>query len=341
MKKVENIALIYNVTGEELGEDEPPDSQAEFDSIDTINSIKEILQKNGYKVIPIEANKEGIKTLASSEVDFAFNISEGYHGRNREAHFPAILEALNIPYTGSDVLTLALCLDKGMTKKVLKASGVLTPRFQVFTTLEPLDNKMKFPLFVKPAFEGSSKGISESSVVENEKELYSKVYEILSIYKQPALVEEFVSSREFTVGILGNNNPLVLPIREINYKACPPGTRVYSRTFKVEWSDEKYFLCPAPLTSFQKKRIELTALAAYKAVGCKDVGRVDIRMDKRGIPHVIEINPLPGLCPGYSDLPLSAEALGIDYEQLILTILRNGISRYNIHEEGTRKAILA
>lgn len=327
------VALLYNVKSEETPEEgEPPDQEAEFDSPATIAAIRQAIESLGHEAIPIEANRLAYERLLTTPVDLAFNISEGYWGRNREAHIPACLEMLNIPYTGSDVLTLALALDKGLTKKILAYHRIPTAPFQIIASPEEeLREGLHFPLFVKPCYEGSSKGIEFDSRVEQESSFRQKVAELFTAYRQPVLVEEFLPGREFTVGIIGNDNPLILPIREINYDHCPAGTPpVYSHYFKVHWDDPAFYLCPAPLTLWEEKRIKDTALAAYRAVGCRDLGRVDIRLDKEGTPCVMEINPLPGLAPGFSDFPLAAEAAGLTYRDMIGLIIEAACRRYQI-----------
>ncbi|MGE5543233.1 MAG: D-alanine--D-alanine ligase family protein, partial [Bacillota bacterium] len=236
-------------------------------------------------------------------------------------------------YAGSGVLTLAIGLDKPIAKKVFAYHGIPTPKFRVFNVCDEVSSDgMCFPLFVKPAHEGSSMGVSPSSVVRNESELRYQVDYVTRFYRQAALVEEFLEGREFTVGIIGNGSPLCLPIREILYDHVPTEHgKVYSRQFKVEFDQEnKYYQCPANITEEEAAAIRAVALDAYRALGCRDVGRVDLRMDRDGRPNVLEVNPLPGLTPNFSDLCRAAEAAGMSFNWLVNSVLEAAIERYGL-----------
>lgn len=331
------VALLYNLAEEEsLGSDDPPDSQAELDSEQTVFAIRESLLAAGHQVQLVAGKLPELLQLSHDPVDIAFNICEGRRGRNREAHVPAVLEMLDIPVTGSDVLTLAVSLDKPTTKILLLHHQVPTPRFQVFfSALDVLDECLQFPLMVKPAHEGSSMGISSDSRVTTESELRERVAYVTTHYHQPALVEEFISGREFTVGVLGTDELQTLPVMEISFEHVPPEVNgIYSYQYKREWTDRRNFLCPAPLDDFTARLLQETAKQAYRAVGCRDLGRVDFRLSADGVPYVIEINPLPGLAPGYSDFPVAAEAAGMAYSDLINLILDNALRRYQIHSQA-------
>lgn len=280
----------------------------------------------------IEGNDVAYLKLLEKPVDIVFNMCEGLRGESRESHIPAILEMLGIPYTGSGVLTLALTLDKALTKKVLAYHSVPTAPFKVFEAGERVDpGSLEFPLFVKPLHEGSSMGVGPSSVVSTVEELEREVGRLTNMYRQPALVEEFLPGREFTVGILGNVNPLVLPIMEINFNPLPAEHgRIYSRQFKVEWYQDEYYLCPAPLDEPLRRSIESLALATYRVLGCRDMARIDVRLDRRGVPNIMEVNPLPGMAPGFSDFPRLAERGGFSYTELINTILACALRRYGL-----------
>jgi D-alanine-D-alanine ligase len=265
--------------------------------------------------------------LAEADVDLIFNIAEGVEGRNREAQVPALCELLGIPYTGSDSATLAIALDKALGKKVLLQHDILTPRFQVMESArERLSPDMRFPLIVKPNAEGSSKGIGSTSVVDTEEELRAAVKLIVERYRQPALVEEYIAGREFTVGLLGDKRPRVLPPMEIKFKKGD-GRPVYDYAVKQEWEEHVYYECPAKLTEVEQKAMEKIARATFWALDCRDVARVDLRMDAEGRIYVLEVNPLPGLTPGYSDLVLIAQAVGMEYDQLIAEIMQGGLRR--------------
>jgi D-alanine-D-alanine ligase len=330
------IALLYNLAEEEiLGADDPPDRQAELDSDQTVFAIRESLQAAGHQVRLIAGKLPELLQLQTDRVDIAFNICEGYHGRNREAHVPAVLEMLGVPMTGSDVLTLAACLDKPTTKMLLLHHRVPTPRFQVFySALDVLDDSLRWPLIVKPAHEGSSMGISSKSRVTNEAELRERVAYLKRHYRQPALVEEFIVGREFTVGVLGNGELTTLPVMEISFDNVPAEANgIYSYQYKREWTERGNFLCPAPIDEFTGHLLAETAKLAFRVLGCRDFGRVDFRLSQDGIPYVIEVNPLPGLAPGYSDFPVAAQAGGISYGQLINLILNHALERYQIRTQ--------
>jgi D-alanine-D-alanine ligase len=241
---------------------------------------------------------------------------------------PALCELLGIPYTGSDSATLAIALDKALGKKVLLQHDILTPRFQVMENArERLSPEMRFPLIVKPNAEGSSKGIGSTSVVDTEEELRAAVKTIVERYRQPALVEEYIAGREFTVGLLGDKRPRVLPPMEIKFKKAENPRPVYDYAVKQEWEEYVYYECPARLTEAEQKAMEKIARATFWALDCRDVARVDMRMDADGRIYVLEVNPLPGLTPGYSDLVLIAKASSMEYDQLIAEIMTGGLRR--------------
>lgn len=324
------VGLLYNLGKCDPPEEgEPPDIHAELDGETTIVGIAEALRWGGHEVVFIEGDEDAWDALRRTHIDIAFNICEGLRGASRESHIPAMLEMLGIPYTGSNVLTLALALDKAMAKRVFQQANIPTPRFAAFSPGEEVSSRgLRFPLFVKPACEGSSMGVSPASLVRDEAELVRQVNYITRSYKQPALVEEFLAGREFTVGIIGNDQLELLPIREIRFDHCPAEHGpIYSYQYKTEWDKEEYFPCPADVSPELAARIRAVAVAAFRALGCRDIGRVDIRLDADDAPNVIEVNPLPGLAPGFSDLPQAATAAGITYNELINRILDAAIQR--------------
>jgi D-alanine-D-alanine ligase len=317
------VGFTYNVKRSASGDDE-----AEWDPPETIISIANALARQGHIVVHLEATPDLPRVLAEADVDLIFNIAEGVEGRNREAQVPALCELLGIPYTGSDSATLAIALDKALGKKVLLQHDILTPKFQLMESArERLDSEMKFPLIVKPNAEGSSKGIGSTSVVDNEEELRAAVKTIVERYRQPALVEEYIAGREFTVGLLGDKRPRVLPPMEIKFKKADNARPVYDYAVKQEWEEHVYYECPAKLTEAQMKAMEKIARATFWALDCRDVARVDLRMDAEGRIYVLEVNPLPGLTPDYSDLVLIAKACGMQYDQLIAEIMTGGLRR--------------
>lgn len=334
------VALCFNL-GKDLvlRDDEPPDLHCELDSETTIQAIRSSLIEGGHQVHMVEADHNAFATLQNLRPDIVFNVAEGLHGESRESYIPSICDALRLPYTGSGVLTLAVALDKAMAKRVFAFEGVPTPPFRVIKPGEEIDVKgLRFPLFAKPLREGSSMGITERSRVDTYEQLRDIVLRIHQNYRQPALVEEFLTGREFTVGILGNESPVYFPVMEINYCAVPEGHEVYSRQFKAEWSSWNYYLCPAPLSDLERWKLQETALAAFRSLNCKDFGRVDIRYDRDGQPCVMEINPIPGLSPGYSDYARMAEVAGYSHAALVNAILDAAVARYAIcRQQGIAK----
>ncbi len=316
------VGFTYNVKRSKDGDDE-----AEWDPPETIIAIANALARQGHIVVHLEATTDLPRVLAEADVDLIFNIAEGVEGRNREAQVPALCELLGIPYTGSDSATLAIALDKALGKKVLLQHDILTPKFQLMESgRERLSPDMKFPLIVKPNAEGSSKGINSTNVVDTEEELRTAVKLCVERYRQPALVEEYIAGREFTVGLLGDKRPRVLPPMEIKFKKDTKRP-VYDYGVKQEWEEHVYYECPPKLTEAEQKAIEKIARATFWALDCRDVARVDMRMDAEGKIYVLEVNPLPGLTPGYSDLVLIAQAVGMEYDQLIAEIMVGGLRR--------------
>ncbi|HVX94368.1 MAG TPA: ATP-grasp domain-containing protein [Polyangia bacterium] len=316
------------------------DAEAEYDAPETIEAIREALESYGHQVIPFEATAELPRQLMQTPVDLVFNIAEGVAGRNREAAVPALCELMGIPYTGSDAATLSIALDKALSKRVLMQHGILTAEFQVMETgRERLSPKLKFPLIVKPNQEGSSKGVSASaSVVDDEEALRAIVRELIERYRQPALIEAYIPGREFTVGLLGDRRPRVLPPMEILFKDKNNERPVYDFQIKQEWEKHVSYQCPANLTPAELKAIERVCRETFDALDCRDVARVDLRLTPKGEFYVIEVNPLPGLTPGYSDLCLIASAAGIEYRTLIGDILEGGLKRLREKRREAREA---
>ena len=316
------------------------DAEAEYDPPETIDAIRAAIESLGHEVVPLEATRELPQRLAEAKVDLVFNIAEGLSGRNREAQVPALCELVGIPYTGSDSATLSLALDKALAKRILRKHGILTPEFQVMATgrekLHPWVSQ-KFPLIVKPNAEGSSKGITGSGVVDDETGLRAAVKEIVDRYRQPALVEEYVFGREFTVGLLGDKKPRILPPMEICFKDASKQRPVYDFEIKQEWEKHVYYECPAKLSPSELKAVERAARETFIALDCRDVARIDLRMNAQGQVYVLEVNPLPGLTPDYSDLVLITKAAGIDYRTLISEILAGALKRLREKKRGERE----
>jgi D-alanine-D-alanine ligase len=303
------------------------DAEAEFDSPGTIQAITSAIESYGHTVVPLEATSELPRIFATATPDVVFNIAEGMRGRGREAHVPALCELLGIPYSGSDATTLSLCLDKGLTKQILRAAGIETAEWQVMTTGREKLKPLRYPVIVKPNAEGTSKGITSASVVSDEAAARAAARALIERYGQPALVEEYISGREFTVGLLGERRPKVLPIMEVVF-VNPAAHPVYGFTEKQSDTPRVRFECPAKLTPLETKRIEKVVKDTFAALDCRDVSRVDLRMAPDGKVYVIEINPLPGLTPDFSDLCQIAKVAGMDYRTLIGEILAGSIKRH-------------
>ena len=316
------------------------DLYAEWDTMDTVLAVRDAIEER-YPVTMIEAEHRAFEKLLEIRPFFAFNMSEGLHGASREAQVPAMLEMLQIPYLGSDPLTLGICLDKSRAKEILSHYGIPTASFKVIRSLDQLrDVRIKLPAIVKPLHEGSSKGVYNSCFVRNAAELEREVRATMETYDQPALVEEFLPGREFTVAILGNGHDLrVLPIVEIRLDVLPKGTNpIYSYEAKWVWdtSDNplQIFSCPAHIDRDLQLRIESICMDAYRILNCRDWSRIDIRLDAEGTPNIIEINPLPGILPRPEDnscFPKAARAAGMTYNQLISTVLDNAMKRCGIN----------
>jgi D-alanine-D-alanine ligase len=317
------------------------DEFAEWDSPTTIAAVESALSKLG-KVVRLEAKEDFPERLRQTKPDIVFNIAEGFHGVNREAQVPAICEFYGIPYSGSDPFTLSLCLDKARTKETLTFHGIPTPRFCVVSALDDLSSKtagLRFPLFVKPLHEGSSKGITDGNFCGNLPQLLAQTRFLLESYKQPVLVEEYLPGQEFTCAVLGNGETAtVLPIVGMNFDALPDGALpIYSFDAKFVWDrPEKpleIFQCPARITRKLQASIERVTLDAFHVLGCRDWARIDVRLDSTGVPNIIEVNPLPGILPDPADnscFPKAARAAGIGYEELIQSCLRYAAARQNV-----------
>ena len=331
------VGFTYNVKRVKPALDGTRDEEAEYDSPATIQAVREAIAAAGHEVIDLEATPDLPSLLEATKPDVVFNIAEGIKGRNRESQVPALLELLDIPYSGSDPAALSIALDKALAKKIVAAHGILTPSFLTLTTgKERLPKDLRFPLIVKPIAEGSSKGVHATSVVDNEAELREAAQKMIEKYDQPALVEEYISGREFTVGLLGERRPKVLPPMEVVFLDASETHPVYSFEFKQDWSQKIRYDVPAKLETAQLKALERAARECFIALGCRDVARVDFRMDSQGRVYFLECNPLPGLTPGWSDLVLISKAEGLEYNALIAEILSGAIRRYKERERERR-----
>jgi D-alanine-D-alanine ligase len=315
------------------------DKYAEWDDADTINAVKSAIEKAGHDVTLIEADEFAYEKLKSERPDIVFNMAEGYGGSARESYIPAMLELLGIPYTASDPVAINICHDKSRCKEVLSYYNIPTPSFYIAGSAVNGYPKVKFPSFVKPLHEGSSKGIYNSSLVRSKAELNREILRIKHDYNQSSIIEDFLEGREFTVAVLGNGEKTsVLPIVEINLSCVPNGFNpVYS--YEVKWFFDtrenklEIFTCPAKISAKLRKRIEKLCLDTFKVLRIKDWARIDVRCDKEENPYIIEVNPLPGILPNPDDnscFPKAAREAGISYDKLIQTVLNMAIKRYNL-----------
>ena len=327
------IGLAYNEKPDRSTADEPPgtsDAFAEWDDPSTIAAVEEALGLFG-SVTRLEADEFFPQKLALAHPDLVFNMAEGLHGQNRESLVPAICEYFSIPYTGSDPLTLALSLHKARTKELLAYRGVPTAPFVCVERPQDLARvSLPYPVFVKPVCEGSGKGIFVNNLCETPAQLRERVLFLLDRYAEPVLVETYLPGPEFTVAILGNGpQASCFPIVGFDFAALPPGAPpVYGYEAKWVWDTPEHplaiFQCPAPVAPELYREIERTALDAYFVLGCRDWCRVDIRVDRFGVPNVLELNPLPGIIPDpamNSCFPKAARAAGFTYDELIQDVV--------------------
>ncbi|MFT4703192.1 MAG: D-alanine-D-alanine ligase [Bradymonadia bacterium] len=328
------VGLIYNLKRERPQTD--ADDEAEFDSQDTVDAIAAAIASHGHDVVKIEADSAVLRRLESEHIDVAFNIAEGIRGRSREALVPAVLELLGVPYTGSDAATLCVTLDKALAKRVVAQAGIATAPWAVWHTgREILPVGFPFPALVKPAAEGSSKGVVDASVVNDEAELRTQVKQLAKRYKQAILVEAFLPGREFTVAVLGGRKPKALPAMEVVFTDPSLTSPVYGFEQKQS-SIGVRFDAPAHIPRAMMRSIQKTASEAFVVLGCRDVARIDLRLDAQGVPNFIECNPLPGLTPGFSDLCVIAGSAGMSYEALIGAILAPALLRGGRLDSGGR-----
>jgi len=326
------IGIAYNLR-DEVPETPgaPVDHAEEFDSPATIDALADVLASGGHAVERLGFGRGFLERMLADPPDLVFNIAEGLAGRSREAQVPAVCEMLGVPCTGSDPLTLALTLDKDLAKRVVSSHGLATPRHLLVERLVDLPGGgepggLAFPLIVKPAWEGSSKGVRLASRVTTAAALREQVAFVLEGYGGPALVEEFCEGAEFTVGVIGNEEPRVIGVMEIRHRTLPPGEFLYSLEVKRDWENQVEYLVPPPVEAHLLAELGALAVGCYRALGCRDISRVDLRL-KAGVPHFIELNPLPGLSPTYGDLPILAGRMGWSYPRLVLAIVQHALER--------------
>jgi D-alanine-D-alanine ligase len=327
------IGLSYDLKAAvPLDEASPEDALEEYDSRETVELIAAAFETAGHSVAMLGGGREFLENILRERVDIVFNIAEGRgNSRSRESQVPSVLEMLGIPYTGSDSRCLTVCLDKPLAKKLVATEGVSTPRWQVVTDGEDLAQisweQFVFPAIVKPAFEGSSKGIRLTSVVDSVGQMQEEANRLLDVYRQPVMVEEFIAGDEVTVGIIGNSPPRVIGMMRI-----VPRRRerhfVYSLEVKRDYLNLVDYECPPHLDTEVLARIALSSLKVFGVLGCRDFARIDFRISSEGVPYFLEINPLPGLGT-YSDLVIMAQKLGWTHRGLIQAVLEAALKRYS------------
>jgi len=336
------IGITFDLKGDLVPPPGAPDDYLEeFDSPVTVEAIARVLQERGHQVVRLGDGPQLLGRLQQERPDFVFNIAEG-HGtsRSREARLPAVLELLGIPYSGSDPLTLAVALDKDCARRLVQSHGVQVPRAELFPPGVDLDavrsrSELPCPLIVKPAWEGSSKGIRGKCVVETPAEL-ADALAARQDQRQPLLAEEYIAGEELTVGVLGNDPPRVLGVMRV-VPLQNPERFVYSLELKRECEGKLRYECPAQLPVEHLQAVHRAALLVYQALGCRDVARIDFRL-RDGIPYFLEANPLPGLNPGWSDLSILTRLCGITHEELIGGIFDAACKRLGLTDSAIERA---
>jgi D-alanine-D-alanine ligase len=350
------IGIAYDLAPAVRPTDGPDDRYEEFDKPETVEAIADVIRGEGHEVILLGDGRELLEKVLRDPPDFVWNFAEGEGaGRCREARVPAVLEMLKIPYSGSDALTMAATLDKDVAKRLVRSAGVEVPAGvliscysvlkEVRAKIATLAEQVGFPLILKPAYEGSSKGIRGRALVSSEDEGV-ELWRSLAINYcgQPVLAEEFIDGDEVTVGLLDRYSPAlglvdgqthvgilgamrVVPIH-------PNGSFVYSLDVKRDWRNRVVYEAPAQLARETSNRLMTAALAAYRALGCRDLARIDFRI-RAGVPYFLEANPLPGLAPETSDLVILARGCGLDYPDLIRRTLQTALTRVGLARAGT------
>jgi D-alanine-D-alanine ligase len=326
------IGIAYDLKKDFVHGGGPEDLFEEYDSEETIDAIAAALRAAGHEPVKMGGGQRFIERalFEKDRIDLVFNIAEGRGSRSREAHVPAVCEMLRIPFTHSDPLTLAVSLDKAITKRIVASHGVPTAPFALIERPEDIETAIlpPFPAIAKLDCEGSSMGIRKHSRAATRAELEAQVRHLLATYGEPVLVEKFLSGVEVTAGVLGTGAAArVLGIMEIAPRKAPCESFIYSLEVKRNFFEEVEYHVPARLPPATLAAIEGAALGAYRAIGCRDVGRVDLRLDEDGTPCFIEVNPLPGLNPATGDLPILARRAGLSYEALIAAIVESALSR--------------
>ena len=323
------VALVYDLRDDYRALGFSEEEVAEFDSVETIDALAAALVALGCEPVRVGRGQAlAARLVAGERYDLVFSIAEGVRGRSREAQVPALCELFDQPYLFSDPLTLAAALDKAVAKRLVRDAGVPTPSFAVAEmSASEVGQWTDFPAFVKPLAEGTGKGCEAASLVHSQSELQAAASRIIACYRQPALVEQYLPGREFTVGVVGNGaEARVLGVCEILLKPSAEAN-VYSLHNK-ELCEE--LVTYAPASDAEARLAGERALEAYHALQCRDAARIDFRSDASGDPYFIEANPLAGLNPWHSDLPILAAQNGIEFEALIGLVLDAGLARYGL-----------
>ncbi|HIJ56096.1 MAG TPA: D-alanine--D-alanine ligase [Deltaproteobacteria bacterium] len=330
------VGLTYDLREEYLAMGYNEDETAEFDRGGTIDAIEQTLQALGYKTDRIGHAKNLARRLVLGERwDMVFNIAEGLRGYGREALVPALLDAYDIPYTFSDPLVLSLTLHKGMTKRVIRDAGIPTADFVVVDDIKhEIVVPFNPPYFIKPVAEGTGKGVTPASIIRRRQDLNPRCAELIDTYRQPVLVERFLPGREFTVGLIGTGSEAVaLGTIEVHLLADAE-PEVYSYQNKENCEELVQYRLVNAVEDAVVRDAEAIALDAWRTLGCRDAGRIDIRCDNDGNPHFIEVNPLAGIHPEHSDLPIICNHLGIPYRELIKKIMVSAEKRMGVSQEA-------
>ncbi len=329
---VKTIGIVFNLRKNKSGSDQ----EEEFDEIETIETLKKEIEKKGFEAKLFEENDSLAESIRKNKPDFIINLAEGRgSGRSRESHVPSILESLKIPYSGSDPVSLGITQDKALTNRLLKPAGIPVPL--MFTAANPKQLSRLKRIFrqgksflVKPRWEGSSKGIFLNSLVDNFADLKERAEYIFSHYHQPAVIEEFLEREEITAGVAGNDSPYLLGMMKIVSKE-PCGQKfIYSLEVKRQWEEKVKYEPQSAIAPHIQRLVKQYALKAYQALELKDFSRIDFRVGQDNIPRIIDINPLPGLSPRYSDLPILYRLRGRSYSELVRVLLESSFKRYGL-----------
>ena len=302
----------------------PDDLNEEFDSPVTVTAIADVLRSLGHTVVELGDGRGFLEAVLKNPPDLVFNFAEGAGvSRSRESRVPAVCEMLGIPCTGSDPLALGVALDKDMTRRIAESHGVTVPKGITlapiagdydgdFAEFPPIleEAGLTLPVIAKPTSEGSSKGIRNRCLIKTAAEFGPTVVDLWKQYQQPVLVEEFIAGDEVTIGLVGNDPPQSIGIMQVIPKQVAAADFVYSLEVKRNWHDAVEYVAPARLPRDVTRAIEADAMAVYVGLGCRDVARLDFRV-RDGVPYFLEVNPLPGLTPDFSDLCTIAKVAGM------------------------------